>query len=165
MLLEAARILRDRARGVAVDFIGEGPLEAELRQAITDARLNDLVHLRGPQSPTEVRDSLSEADVFCLPSFAEGLPVAIMEAMAIGVPVVASCVGGIPEIAADGRTALVVAPGNANRLADAIDRMVSDVDLRASIIEEARRFVVCRHDLERNAGELAEVFASGGRQL
>jgi glycosyltransferase involved in cell wall biosynthesis len=147
-----------RADGVAVTatFIGDGPFEADLRRAADRLGVADAVTFAGPQPPSVVADTLRQADIFCLPSFAEGLPVSIMEAMAIGVPVVTTYISGTPELVEDGVTGWIVPAGNAARLAGAI-RDVTTSAARATIVDAARAAVVERHDLAGNAKELADV--------
>ena len=85
-----------------------------------------------------VRARLREADMFCLPSFSEGLPVSIMEAMAAGLPVVATAVGGVPEAVVDGETGLLVAPRDAPALASALLRLARNPEVRAAMATRAR---------------------------
>ena len=99
------------------------------------------------------------ADVFCLPSFAEGVPVVLMEAMALGVPVVTTRVMGIPELVEDGVSGLLVAPGSRGELAGALQRLIDDAQLRAALGEAARRRVEAEHDLDRSAAQLRALFA------
>jgi glycosyltransferase involved in cell wall biosynthesis len=141
---------------VTATFIGDGDFEDDLRRAAARLGVADVVTFAGPQPPSVVAGTLRDADIFCLPSFAEGLPVSIMEAMAIGVPVVTTYISGTPELVEDGVTGWVVPAGNAARLAAAI-RDVTTSPARAGIIEAARAAVVERHDLARNAKELADV--------
>ncbi|HET7721343.1 MAG TPA: glycosyltransferase, partial [Acidimicrobiales bacterium] len=141
---------------VRATFIGDGPFEADLRRAAARLGIADAVTFAGPQPPTAVAATLQQADIFCLPSFAEGLPVSIMEAMATGVPVVTTYISGTPELVEDGVTGWIVPAGNAARLAAAIQDVASN-PARAAIVEAARAAVVERHDLASNAKELAEV--------
>ena len=145
-----------------MDVVGDGPLEPALRHAVHQAGLDDVVVLRGAAVPDQVRMLLREADVFCLPSFAEGLPIAIMEAMAMGIPVVATHIGGIPELAVHRDTALLVPAGNASALADALAEVVTDAELRRGLVERARAAVAQRHEIASCAAELAGVFAGAG---
>ena len=85
-----------------------------------------------------------------------------MEAMAIGVPVVSTLIGGIPELAIDGRTALTVPAGNVEALTAALGRMFTDEKFRASAVRAARQEVLRRHDREINAGQLASLMIAQG---
>jgi glycosyltransferase involved in cell wall biosynthesis len=100
------------------------------------------------------------ANVFVLPSLSEGSPNALLEAMACGLPVVATRVGGVPEIATDGATALLVPPKDPLSLARAIDRLLDDVDLGAALGTAARRAVLSRHTPEQRAATLSGLYAA-----
>lgn len=128
-LFEAAR------RAVAADprlrfvAVGQGPQETQVNEAHARSGLGEQFQLLGYR-PDAVR-VLAGCDVFTLASHWEGLPVALMEALALGLPVVATAVGGVPDAARDGREALIVPPGRPDELADAYVRLAKDVELRA----------------------------------
>jgi glycosyltransferase involved in cell wall biosynthesis len=109
-------------------------------------------------SPEVVNGYLRRCDVFCLPSFSEGLPVSIMEAMAVGAPVVATAIAGIPELAAHRETALTVPPGNVDALARALVLALSDLDLTDRLVDSARAAIDERHSLRRNVPRLVTLF-------
>jgi glycosyltransferase involved in cell wall biosynthesis len=96
--------------------------------------------------------------VFCLPSFAEGLPVVLMEAFATGLPVVASRITGIPELVEDGVSGALVEPGRADLLADALESLCADPALRARMGAAGRERVVRDFDIDRSAAELERAF-------
>jgi glycosyltransferase involved in cell wall biosynthesis len=104
--------------------VGQGPLSSEMEQRRNQLGLGD--HFRFLGFRDDVHDLLAAADVFCLASRNEGLPVALMEAYALGLPVVATRVGGLPEVIEDGRSGLCVAPEDPGGLADAILAIASD---------------------------------------
>jgi colanic acid/amylovoran biosynthesis glycosyltransferase len=158
VLLHALSILSGRGVAVSVQMIGGGPFRSELHAEALAAGLDHLIEFVGELEPQEVIERLARADVFCLPSFAEGLPVSIMEAMAVGVPVVSTYIGGIPELAIDGRTALTVPAGNAAALADAIQRMIENPDLRARLAAAARGEIERSYQSAANVTRLAELF-------
>jgi glycosyltransferase involved in cell wall biosynthesis len=109
---------------------------------------------------------LGDADILVAPSVPtaegkrEGLPVVLIEAMAAGVPVVASHLSGIPELVEDGVTGLTVTPGDSTALADAIGRLAADPDLRSRLAEAGRARVAADFDLDTNARRLIELFAA-----
>jgi glycosyltransferase involved in cell wall biosynthesis len=131
VLLEAARLVV--AAGVPVRFVsvGRGPLEAELAAAADVAGLTE--HLRFLHTRTDTVRLMIGADLFVLPSHQEGLPVALMEAMSAGLPVVATIVGGVPDIVTDGVEGLLVPPGRADLLARAVTRLAQDATLRTGL--------------------------------
>jgi glycosyltransferase involved in cell wall biosynthesis len=97
-----------------------------------------------------VPERLAAADVFVLPSLAEGVPVALMEAMAIGLPVVSTSVMGIPELVTSGESGLLVRPGRADELADALGRL-RDPSVRAAMGGEGRRRIATEYSVDRSA--------------
>ncbi|MEK7424919.1 MAG: glycosyltransferase [Actinomycetota bacterium] len=153
VLVEALSILRSRGVAMQARFIGSGPFGDEIAAAAVRFGVDDIVEFTGPLPPGEVAAELGAADIFCLPTFAEGLPVSIMEAMAIGVPVVTTYISGIPELVIDGVTGWVVPAANAELLADKLEQ-VNGPD-RLAIIQAARQRVECRHDIASNAPQLA----------
>jgi glycosyltransferase involved in cell wall biosynthesis len=136
VLVKAAREIAARHPEVLFVFVGL-PVDPEpIRREIAEAGLDDRVVLAGyvPRAA-----SLMPAfDIFCLPSLFEGLPVSLLEAMSLGLPSVATRVGGVPEVVADGRDALVVPPGNAWALAVALGRLLADPALRGRLGARAR---------------------------
>lgn len=149
VLIRAIARLRAEGFDVAVRCIGAGPFDAELEAAAIDHGVADLVEFTGPMAPSAVAAALRDADAFCLPSFAEGLPVSIMEAMAVGVPVVTTFISGIPELVIDGRTGWVVPAGDDVTLATAVRDALTSTD-RDRIVLAARDAVTDAHDIRRN---------------
>ena len=102
-----------------------------------------------------MREQLAAADVFCLPSFAEGLPVVLMEAMASGLPVVATRIAGVAELVEDGVEGLVVRPGRADELEEALARLATDPDFRRRAGAAGRAKVEREHDIRTIGAQLA----------
>jgi len=124
VLLRAWEILLAASRVDGNDrlvLIGDGPLRRELERAAASPQMQSTVHLAGEMSQERVAYWLNAATLFCLPSRNEGTPNVIIEALACGRPVVASRVGGIPELICDNSNGLLVTPGNASQLASALD--------------------------------------------
>jgi colanic acid/amylovoran biosynthesis glycosyltransferase len=159
-LVAAVALLARRGVDVRVELIGDGPARAEIQQAALDAGVADRIGLLGELPPSEVAARLAEADAFCLPSFGEGIPISIMEAMAVGVPVVCTAVGGVTELALDGQTGVVVPPGRPDLLAAGIERLLSDEAYRSALVSGARSRVADRHDLQRNVLSLVAVLVA-----
>ena len=149
-LLEAAALLAKRGRPVRLRFIGDGPERSRLEAISIELGLAEGVEMLGSCTPAEVQAALKQADLFCLPSFAEGIPVAIMEAMAVGVPVVSTLCGGIPELVRDGVSGKTVTPGRPDQLADGIEALLDDEPLRRAVVATGRQMVLDLHDLDRN---------------
>jgi glycosyltransferase involved in cell wall biosynthesis len=150
-LLKAAAIVATRHPSFRLMIAGSGPCAAELHELMETLSIGKVVRFLGAIS--DVPALLRSASVFVLPSLTEGLPVTVLEAMASGLPVVATRVGGTPEAVEDGRTGLLVPPGDPARLADAILSVLSDPaaahDMgtqgrrRAAELFDARRMVSC----------------------
>jgi glycosyltransferase involved in cell wall biosynthesis len=160
VMLEAIKLLADRGRQVDLDLVGPGEYGDELREIAQRFGIAGRVHFHGACSPSEINQKLRVSDVFCLPSFAEGLPVALMEAMAVGVPVVTTYISGIPELVIDNWTGMVVPAGRADMLASCIDRLCDDPELYASIVAAGRAKVEEQHELARNVPALAALFTA-----
>lgn len=123
-LLEAVSRLRERGLEVVLDIIGEGNLSSQLQSHARQLGLGEAVRFLGSRSPAEVAERMRESDVFVLPSRFENLPVVLLEAMATGLPIVATAVGGVPEIV-DQQAGLLVPPGDVERLTSAIETVAS----------------------------------------
>jgi colanic acid/amylovoran biosynthesis glycosyltransferase len=163
-LIRACRILADVGVEVSCRLIGSGPDREMLARLIRDARLEDRVVLVGPRTRTEIADELRAADVLVAPIVRtrqgkrEGIPVVLMEAMSCGLPVVASAISGIPELVEHRVCGLLVPPGDARALADALRTLDADRDLRERLGRAARLRVLAEFDLDVSAAELARRF-------
>jgi len=160
VLIEAVARLKRQGSPQRLTLVGDGPLRSALIDAAAKAGVSELVEFTGELPPAEVRAHLDRADLFCLPSFSEGLPISIMEAMAVGVPVVTTWIAGIPELAEAGVTALTVPPARPDALAEALRRLAGDESLRTRLAEAARRRVEEHHDQMRCGSIVAERFAA-----
>ena len=125
-----------RGRGAMVDLVlvGDGPDRTHLGQVAERLDIARHVRFTGELGAGDVLAHLRAADIFCLPSFDEGLPVAIMEAMAVGCPVVATRIAGIPELISDGTSGLLVEPGDSSGLAEALHTLLVDDAARSAMI-------------------------------
>lgn len=142
VLLEAFRRLLDEGSAAELVVIGGGEQLEELHRRAGALALGEACRFLGPLPRAEVVGWYARADVYCLPSIYEGFPVAILEAMAAGLPVVSTTVSGIPEAVEHGETGLLVPPEDAAALADALLQMVEDGSLRRSMGLAGRRRVV-----------------------
>ena len=101
---------------------------------------------------------IARSDILALPSFMEGLPIVLMEAMAIGVPVVASRVAGTPELVEDGASGLLFTPSNWDELGDRIERLLTDRDLYERVAELGKTKVAAEFDARKSAAEMLRLF-------
>jgi len=161
-LIEACELLAERGVEFQCHLIGDGPDRERLEARVRRSSLQHRVRFHGNLVRTEVREVLRQADVVAAPSVLtrdgrrEGIPVALMEALGCGIPAVASRLSGIPELIEDGVTGLLVPPGDARRLADALERLSGDVQLRHTMAGQGQTKVKQEFDLAINAGKLAD---------
>jgi glycosyltransferase involved in cell wall biosynthesis len=139
VLLEAVARLRREEPGVALVLVGDGEQRPALREQAERLGIAGAVRFVGKVPRDEMARRLADADVFCLPSLYEGLPLAVLEAMAAGLPVVATAVSGIPEAVEDGATGLLVPPEDADALARALGELARDPERRRRMGEAGRR--------------------------
>ncbi len=155
-LIEACDVLRKRGNRFTCVIIGGGELRAEAEYQIADQGLGEFIKLTGPLNRQDVLAWYRKADVFALPSLSEGIPLALMEAMAMKLPVVATRITGIPELVTDGTDGLLVEPGDGAAIADALQIMLTTPELRRKLSGLARRKIEREFDLKVNAGRLLE---------
>lgn len=150
--------------GVELRIAGIGPLRDDLERLVAALGVGDRIRLLG--FVEDVPTLLEQADVFALTSVNEGLPLVVLEAMAAGVPVVASRVGGIPEAVADGATGILVDPGDVSGTRDAIRRLIGDPDLAARLAQAARTRAEERFSLAAMVEDTMRVYEDvlGGRR-
>jgi glycosyltransferase involved in cell wall biosynthesis len=153
-LVDAVRILADAGRPVACLLVGEGHLRDALVGQIRRLGVGDLVRLVGFRDRTAVLEIVNAADVFVMPSRTEGTPVALLEAAALGRPIVASRAGGIPTILDDGAEAWLVPPDEPRSLATAIGLVIDHP------LEAARRGAAARARIERDFGLPGQIEAT-----
>lgn len=156
VLLKAMAALPADLAGVRLTLVGAGPDEAALKAQAAELGLADRVHFTGAQTETQVLAHMRAADLFCLPSFAEGIPVVLMEAMACGLPCLSTTACGIPELVGDGEHGLLVRPGDVLGLARAMVALLRDADLRQRMGQAGRAQVQAGYDLDRNVQALAD---------
>ena len=159
-LIRACRLLMERGRSFRCEIIGEGPLEKELHQQIHDLDLQNYVKLLGPKPQHEIAEHLAMGTVFVLPSLIDAsggmdnLPTVIMEAMATGLPVISTPIGGIPEMVVQNETGVLVPAGDSSALASAIERVIADFSLARRLGENGYKRANELFSIEKNVREL-----------
>lgn len=157
VLLEAIALVRRQGVDVRATIVGDGPLRASLRERAHELGIEDVVDFPGSVGQDDIAAYYRDADLFCLSSLREGVPVVLMEAMASGVPVVATRITGIPELVEHEVTGLLVAPGRAEPLADAIMRLSRHHDLCDRLAAAGRERVAAEYEVSGCARQLASV--------
>lgn len=160
VLIDAVAALRDAGVEVEARLIGSGPLEAAIRARASAAGIGDRIDLPGPIGQDDMLAHYHWADVFCLPSFQEGLPVVIMEALATQLPVVTTRIAAIPELVVDGLMGRVVSPGRADLVAEAIAELAAEPDARRCMGRRGREAVLAGYTTHAVADELV-AFVTG----
>ena len=164
-LVEACRILKSQGQQFECHIVGDGIQRGYLEALIEMYGLQDTVKLDGIIFQEKLRDYYRRADVLALPSVVasdgdrDGIPVTLIEAMASGCPVVSTFVSGIPELVEDGRTGLLVPPGDAAALARALETLLRDKNLRRKMGQASRDKVVAQFDIESSATRVSDLFA------
>jgi len=146
-LVRAAPLVRARCPAVRFVIWGDGPCRPALERLVRELGLEEVVELRGTTAQPEA--ALRDLDIFVLPSLSEACPNALLETMAMGLPVVATRVGGIPALVEDGRTGLLVPPGDPSALARAIAGLIEDPVRAAAMAARAREHVRNDFGLDR----------------
>lgn len=159
VLLSALEMVLPMQPQTRLALIGDGPDRERLEQRVNDLRLTDHVDFLGYLGQAEVRQEFRHTDVFVLSSFAEGVPVVLMEAMAARVPVIATNVMGVPELVEDGVVGHLVPPGDAAALADRVRDLIAVGPAERRLMgERGRRRVEQQFDVDIEAAKLAALF-------
>lgn len=156
LLVEAAARLRDEGRKFELLLVGDGEMRPQIEQAVTRQGLNGLVTLTGAATGEQVRQHMLASRALVLPSLAEGLPVVIMEALALGRPVVTTYVGGIPELVKEGVSGWLVTPGAVEPLVTAMREVLDAPPQKLEAMGQAgAQRVHEQHDIESIATQLS----------
>jgi colanic acid/amylovoran biosynthesis glycosyltransferase len=163
-LVEACALLAERGRAFRCRIIGAGPCKADLAARIQRHGLEDRIELVGPLPQNEVAKQMHASAILAMPCIvgrdgdADGLPNVIQEALALGTPVVTTDVTGIPEVVRHDRTGLQVPQNAPTELAAALERLLSDADLRERLASQARQLMESEFNIHRNTERRREMF-------
>ena len=158
ILLQAVAGLLGAGDNVSLTLVGDGPDRKSLEDMAQQLGIGSSVTFAGSVNQDAIRDFYRHADAFVLPSFAEGVPVVLMEAMASSIPCISTTIAGIPELIVTGREGILVPPSDAGLLAEAISLIKASPELASRIRAEARRKVIVAYNLHTNVERLAKVF-------
>ncbi|MBI2673879.1 MAG: glycosyltransferase family 4 protein [Candidatus Zambryskibacteria bacterium] len=158
LLITTSRLVKKNAVGdiinalkylpgkVKLRIIGSGPLESDLKKLVKDLKLNTRVEFLGHVSHFDISKCLREADIFVRPSLSEGMGSSFIEAMAAGLPIIATPVGGIPDFLEDGKTGLFCEVNNPQSIAEQVKKLMNDDNLRKNLKENGQKLVREKYD-------------------
>ena len=161
LLIEAVKLLREDNVPVSLILIGTEEREGSMAALLDAARkfgVQDVVHFMGGQSREKIFEELVRADVFALPSYAEGMPYSIIEALAIGCPVIASDVGAIKDIITDKDTGLIINAGSVDELAGALSLLAKDISMREKLALQGNKFACDMFGIHNLEGAFRAVY-------
>jgi glycosyltransferase involved in cell wall biosynthesis len=158
LLIDAVASLTQQGRRVRLRLVGNGPDYDSLRAHADRLANRETIVFEGAVNQDRIRSLYATADVFCLPSFAEGLPVVLMEAMSMQIPCVTSSIAGIPELIRDGIDGLLVPASDVDALVDSLAMLMDDEKLRNQLAKNGRTRILEHYDLAPNVKELAAIF-------
>ena len=153
-----ALLKEDPQLNVKYSIVGDGPLKDDLTNLTDKLRLNEVVHLLGPREQRGVIEMLQQSDIFLLPSVAEALPVCVMEAQAVGLPVVATDVGDTKCIVVDGKSGFVVKPRDVGALAEKLEYLCEHPQKWPDMGMAGREHVARHYDINKLNDRLAEIY-------
>ncbi|MBX7172163.1 MAG: glycosyltransferase family 4 protein [Pyrinomonadaceae bacterium] len=165
ILLKSVKELIDQKYKVHLRLVGDGPDRQSLENYVQENRLQSYVTFEGAVNQDRIRALYAKADIFVLASFAEGIPVVLMEAMAMEIPCVTTHITGIPELIRNNIDGILVAPSDETELALAIESLINSPKLRLKIGKAGRKRVIEKYNLEPNTNRLGEVFRTRLSQI
>jgi glycosyltransferase involved in cell wall biosynthesis len=155
-LLRAIKIVKEKHEGINCSIVGTGPEEEKLKKLVSELKLSQYVTFAGYSKNSFER--LLDFDIFVLPSRTEGCPIVILEAMASGLPVVATYVGGNKELVQDNETGILVPPNNPSIMAEKIDKLIANKNLRLNMGQKGKSLAFSRFAPEKFTKSLENVY-------
>jgi glycosyltransferase involved in cell wall biosynthesis len=159
VLIDAVKLLTDAGRHVRLRVVGGGVDGDSLKRHVRQLGLTEIVVFEGAVNQDRIHALFAQANCLCLPSFAEGIPVVLMEAMSMGIPCVTTHITGIPELIRHGESGLLVAPSDVRGLAENLALLMDDPGLAQRIATAGRAKVLADYDLTRNVSTLGALLA------
>jgi glycosyltransferase involved in cell wall biosynthesis len=161
VLAETAKILKEKGEDFLIRMVGSELTRGEidsLQKMIEENNLEDVMQIHPPAFGEQKLEFFRQADLFAYPSFHEGIPIAVIEAMACGLPIVATCVGGLPDLIQEGINGFLVPPGQAGELADKIAFLIRDCQLRQKMQRESYRLAQDQFEIEQYVNQLVSIY-------
>ena len=140
------------------NIIGDGPLIGDLKYIVNKMMLNNVVHFLGPKEQEEIIDLLQQSHIFLCPSIAEALPVSIMEAQAVGLPVVATDVGSVSQIVLDGKSGFLVPARNVDALTERLLYLIDHPEICIQMGRHGRNNVEIHFDIDKLNDRLVQIY-------
>ncbi len=162
ILIESCAALGRKGMDFKLVLVGDGPDRKSLEKLVIKLGIEQFVTFTGALGQEEVQKRYKEADIFVLPSFAEGIPVVLMEAMAMGLPVVSTRITGIPELIDDEVNGLLATPGDAAELSRMLTRLIDNPKLGKKLGIAGRKKIIAKYDQRENSKKLANLFRQYG---
>jgi colanic acid/amylovoran biosynthesis glycosyltransferase len=157
-LLNAIKLLDDEIDDLQVQIIGDGPERKKIEKMINELSLTKTVQLLGPKTQSEVKKFLRNADCYIQTSVSEGIPVALMEALACELPVISTNITGIPELVIHGKTGILIPPKDEVAIVDAITFIKNNPAIAKKYGKAGRSYIESEYNLQKNVGKLIDLF-------
>jgi glycosyltransferase involved in cell wall biosynthesis len=160
-LICAAKKVLEQDRGVVFDLVGQEQAIGEMQELsakVVDAGLEQFIHIKSAVTGEEKIELFRAADIFVYPSYHEGMPMAVIEAMACGLPIIATQVGGLPDLVSSGLNGLLVPAGQPDQLAHAIHQLVINPQMRHSMQAGSFRLAQENFDIEKLVCQLQDIY-------
>jgi N-acetyl-alpha-D-glucosaminyl L-malate synthase BshA len=157
-LINAFYEINKKSTNFKLMMVGEGPKDDELKRIISQLHLEKYVIFTGKIFPTNIHKYYQAADIFVLPSYSEGLPLSILEAMACGLPIVTTNVGGIPEVVKNGENGFIIPSKNRQLLAQKLEIIAYNLDLRKKFGFKSTEIIIKEFSIEKKVEELAKLY-------
>lgn len=158
VLIEACALLKKNGVAFHLTFVGDGEDRDSLEDQVKSLDLSENITFTGAMGQDRVKELYASADIFILPSFAEGVPVVLMEAMAMEIPVISTCITGIPELIESGDDGILTVPGDSMALFEKTKLLLQQPQLRIRLGRQARKKIAADYHLENNCRALSAVF-------
>jgi glycosyltransferase involved in cell wall biosynthesis len=157
-LIEAFASVASEFKDAELVFVGDGPAAQDLRVRAAGTAVADRISFLGRLGEEETLEQIAGSEILVLSSFMEGLPIVLLEAMAVGTAVIATRVAGIPELVEDAKSGLLFTPSKWDELAACLRRLLQDKTFRGELAENGRQAIATEFNIKRSAQDLRTLF-------